>query len=69
MQIVWLDYQMYIIVVMHLSRLVGFEGLGYLEGNLACELATHGSVRLHSHKAGIAWVRLRSVLVSSIEEG
>jgi len=56
-------------VVMHLSRLVGFEGLGYLEGNLACELATHGSVRLHSHKAGIAWVRLRSVLVSSIEEG
>jgi len=31
-QIVWLAYHMYIIVVMHLSRLVSFEGLGRLGG-------------------------------------
>lgn len=68
-QIIWLAYLMYIIVVMHLSRLVGFEGLRRLEDNLAYELATHGSIRLHSHKAGTIWARLRSVPVSSIREG
>jgi len=68
-QIVWLAYQMYIIVVMHLTRHVGFERLGHLEDNLAYELATHGSVRLHSHKAGTIWAKLRSVPVLSIREG
>ncbi|KIX03986.1 uncharacterized protein Z518_07539 [Rhinocladiella mackenziei CBS 650.93] len=68
-QIVWLAYQMYVIAVMHLNRLIGFEGPGRLEDRLAHELAKKGSVCLYSKNGGTLQANLTSIPVSRIREG
>ena len=68
-QIVWLAYQMYVIVVMHLNRLIGFEGLGRLEDTMARELATNGKLVLHSANRGFILAELNHYPASRIRDG
>jgi hypothetical protein len=68
-QIVWLAYQMFVIVVMHLNRLLGFEGPGRLEDTMAHELATNKKLVLHSKNGGTIMAELTAYPVSRIREG
>lgn len=68
-QIVWLAYQMYVIVVMHFNRLIGFEGPGRLEAAMAHELANTGKILLHSKNGGTIMAELTAHSVSRYREG
>ncbi|KAJ9614185.1 hypothetical protein H2200_002321 [Cladophialophora chaetospira] len=68
-QIVWLSYQMFVIVVMHFNRLIGYEGPGRLEDTMAHELATRGKLLLHSKHGGTIMAELTAYPVSRIREG
>ncbi len=68
-QIVWLAYQMFVIVVMHLNRLIGFEGPGRLEDTMARELAKNKKILLHSKNGGTILAELTAYPVSRIREG
>jgi hypothetical protein len=68
-QIIWLSYQLYAIIVMHITRLRGSNGRGRMEEGLAAELANGRRVALSSKHGGIVMARLESTPVERIRIG
>lgn len=68
-QIVWLSFEMYTIIVMHLNRLVGLQGMGRTEDSMARTLAQGKVVRLRSENNSIIEARLESHEVKRIAHG
>ena len=68
-QIIWLSYQMYAIVAMHIMRLRGSSGRGRTEEGLARELIDGKPVALKSEHGGIIIAELESTPVERIAGG
>jgi hypothetical protein len=68
-QIVWLSFQVYTIVAMHLNRLIGLHGPGRMEDSMAQTLADGKIVRLRSNDGSTIEARLESHAVASITHG
>ncbi len=75
MQIVWLVYQTYVAVVMHLNRLAGHEAPGRMERVIARELANGKKIMLlcaegeKDGKLSVVEVALTSEEVAGIGKG
>lgn len=68
-QVVWLSYQMYTIVVMHIARLRGSSGGGRLEEGIAEQLSKGKKVALYSRAQGYVLAQLESTSVGRIAHG
>ena len=68
-QTVWLLYQVYAIVVMHATRLIGFDGCGQMEAAMAKSLSNGRAVCLEGGDGSKIEARLESHAVTRIAHG
>ncbi|KAE9967226.1 hypothetical protein Vi05172_g12954 [Venturia inaequalis] len=68
-QIMWLSYQLYSIIAMHIMRLRGSNGRGRLEAGIAEELVKGKEIVLKSGHGGIVMAKLTSTPVERISHG
>lgn len=68
-QTIWLLYQIYMIVVMHLNRLIGFDGFGRMEAAMANSLSRGRVIRLTGGDGSIIEASLESHAVTRIAHG
>ncbi|KAI9690798.1 MAG: hypothetical protein M1822_008417 [Bathelium mastoideum] len=68
-QIIWLSYQLYTIVAMHIMRLRGSSGRGRTEEGLARDLVDGKVAALKSEHGGVIMAKLESTPVERISGG
>jgi hypothetical protein len=68
-QTVWLLYQVYAIIVMHATRLIGFDGCGQMEAAMAESLSKGRVVCLEGGDGSKVEARLESYAVTRIAHG
>lgn len=68
-QIIWLSYQIYTIVVMHINRIGGLSDPGGIQDQLARYLAKDGAIRLRLGNGAIIEATLESHVVPRIADG
>lgn len=68
-QIMWLSYQLYSIIAMHIMRLRGSNGRGRLEAGIAEELVKGNEIVLKSEHGGVIMAKLTSTPVERISHG
>lgn len=64
-QYLWLGYQVYAIITMHVARLFGFRGSGRTEERVVCLLENGRKICLQSGSAKV-WVELEIEEVGSV---
>lgn len=68
-QVLWLSYQLYAIVVMHIMRIRGSNGRGRIEEGMAAELTKGKTIALKSEGGGVIMAKLDSTAVERIRHG
>lgn len=68
-QWVWLGYQLYVMLAMHVYRFGDGEHIGTTQQRIASELYCHGSVVFDDGAGTRVLAELQSFIVSSVEEG
>jgi hypothetical protein len=68
-QVLWLSYQLYTIIVMYIMRIRGSNGRGRIEEGMAKELAKGKTIALKSEGGGIIMAKLDSTAVERIRHG
>lgn len=68
-QVLWLSYQLYAIVVMHIMRIRGSNGRGRIEEGMAAQLASGNVIALKSAGGGIIMAKLTTEAVERIRQG
>ena len=68
-QAIWLGYQMWTVVLMHVARFAGLHNSGRTEEALAAHLSRDGRVILRTEELGNVLARLTRTAVASVGEG
>jgi hypothetical protein len=68
-QIIWLSYQFYTIIAMHIMRLRGSNGRGRIEAGIAEQLVKGNEIALKSEYGGVVMAKLNSTPVERISHG
>lgn len=69
LQYIWLGYQIYLIFIMHISRLAGFDGAGRTEERISRYLRSGKTVLLRSHNGATVQAQLTVTAYASVRDG